>query len=417
MRVVQVNAVYGVGSTGRTVAELADGLRQRGITSSVAYSSGLPAEGGFQIGTPFEKKLHALGSRVTGRQAYFSRQGTAELLRHLDEEPPDLVHLHNLHSNFIHLPMLLEYLSSRDIATAVTLDDCWHYTGKCCHYTVDSCLRWQTGCGSCPRLHKDNPSWFVDATASMWADKKRLYSRIPRLGVVGVSDWITGEARRSILAQAKILRRIYNWVDLGIFDPAPEANFASYPWAEDDFVILGVASRWSSAKGYDDLVRLARALEAGALQESLASSKERRSIRPRLVLVGAIEAKAALPTCMTVLPPTNDVRELAAYYRRADVLLQLSREESFGKVVAEALACGTPVIAYDSTANPELIGPGCGYVIEPSDIDQVVTRIREVIRLSRGHFSGSCRAFAERNFDKESLVEEHVRLYEELRAQ
>jgi glycosyltransferase involved in cell wall biosynthesis len=417
MRVVQVNAVNGVGSTGRSVAELAAGLERRGITSPVAYSSGMPAEGGYVIGSRFEKRVHALASRVTGRQAYFSRRGTIHLLRYLDEELPDLVHLHNLHSNFINLPMLLEYLATKDIATVVTLDDCWHYTGKCCHYTADSCYRWQSGCGSCPRLMKDNPSWLIDATAAMWTDKRRLYAQIPRLGVVGVSDWITTEARRSFLAEATILRRIHNWVDLDTFAPSPKQGHVPRPWTGDEFVMLGVASRWSSAKGLDDFGRLAEALEGGALAGSRISRAGGSRAKPRVVLVGAVDAKTHLPPSVSVVHPTDSARELAHYYRWADVLLQLSQEETFGKVVAEGLACGTPVIAYDSTANPELVGPGCGYVIEPGRIDRLVAGIGHVMELSRDYFSESCRVHAERNFDKESLIDEHVRLYRELCAQ
>jgi len=180
MKVLQVNAVNALSSTGRTVSELAAGLETRGIESRVAYSAGPAPKHGYLIGTQLEKKLHALRSRLSGRQAYFSKRATRGLLRYIEAESPDVVHLRNLHANYINLPMLLSFLGERDIPTVVNLDDCWYFTGKCCHYTIDGCYRWETGCGSCPRLRKDNPSWFIDASAEMWADKKRLFESIPR---------------------------------------------------------------------------------------------------------------------------------------------------------------------------------------------------------------------------------------------
>lgn len=54
----------------------------------------------------------------------------------------------------------------------------------------------------------------------MWNDKKRLWLSIPNLAVVGVSDWITNEAKNLRCLKCKIIRRIYNWIDLDVFKPA-----------------------------------------------------------------------------------------------------------------------------------------------------------------------------------------------------
>lgn len=418
MKVLQVNAVYGAGSTGRLVSELAAGLEHRGIQSRVAYAIGAQTDLGFIIGGKAERVVHALGSRITGKQAYFSRQGTRSLLRYIDEESPDVVHLHNLHSNYIHLPMLLSYLAERDIATVLTLHDCWFFTGKCVYYTSDGCERWKTGCGSCPRLHKDNPSWGVDATASMWADKLRLFRRIPRLAVVGVSDWITGQAEQSLLAGACSIRRIYNWVDLETFRPCEGGGVRDRLGMRDAFVILGVASKWSDPggtadKGLAEFVALAKLLEtkAGITQASGGSAD---LFRPMIVLVGELGSRRTLPSGVQCVGATNNPAELAEYYVAADVFLQLSREETFGMVTAEALACGTPAIVYESTANPELIGEGCGHVVKAGDLSQVLSSIRAVRAAPRLSAAASCRAFACENFSMEDQISSYVSVYRDL---
>jgi glycosyltransferase involved in cell wall biosynthesis len=414
LKVLHINAVNAIASTGRTVLDLSRAEAEQGFESRIAHSTGPQAENSYLIGTAAEKKVHAACSRLCGTQAYFSTAGTRRLLDYIAGESPDVVHLHNLHSNYINLPMLLEYLGENDIATVVTLHDCWFYTGKCCHYTEEGCYRWETGCGSCPRLALDNPSWFVDATARTWADKKRLFGRIPRLAVIGVSDWITAEAGRSFLSCARILKRIYNWADLG--DSCPRGTQSSKQdlgWG-DDFVILGVASRWSDAKGLSDFIALAEMVQRGAPHPEADDSVPGRT-GMRIVLVGEIKRGVRLPSNVKHVRSTADVGELAAYYSSADVLLQLSREETFGKVVAEALSCGTPAIAYDSTANPELIGDGCGHVVASGDLAQVIDRIAEVRRNTKVSYSERCRAFAGERFSKDRQTGEYVDLYRELR--
>jgi glycosyltransferase involved in cell wall biosynthesis len=415
MKVLQINAVNALSSTGRTVAELAAGLEARGIESRVAYSAGPAPHRGYLIGTPLGKRLHALGSRLSGRLAYFSRRGTRGLLRYIEAESPDVVHLRNLHGNYIDLPMLLQYLGEHDIPTVVSLHDCWYFTGKCCHYTVDGCYRWETGCGSCPRLKKDNPSWFFDATAEMWADKKRLFEAIPRLGVLGVSDWVTSETERSYLSTASATKRIYNWIDLDVFRPLPALEARQrLGLPADATIVLGVASGWSDAKGLADFNRVAEQLSAD-LADDESGPDEGAARRPiSVVLVGDLGERASVSQAINLVGATHDVRELADYYSAADVFLQLSLEETFGKVTAEALACGTPAIVYDSTANPEVIGAGCGYVVEPGDISELSRRIGQVVAVGRESFSTTCRDFASAQFDKDRLIDEHVAFYERL---
>jgi hypothetical protein len=119
---------------------------------------------------------------------------------------PDIVHLQNLHGNYINLKRLLTYLGENDIPTVLTLHDCWFFTGMCCHYTVDKCYKWENECFECPQLHKENKSWFFDRTRKIFNDKKKWFCSIPRLAVIGVSDWITNEAKRSFLFSALIWR-------------------------------------------------------------------------------------------------------------------------------------------------------------------------------------------------------------------
>jgi len=398
MKVLQINAVSGIRSTGRICVEISDYLNSIGHEGYIAYSDGPVYEKGYKIGTTFEKKIHAFFSRLLGTQAYFSKKGTRKLLKFMDSIKPDVVQLRNLHGNFINFKLFLDYCSEKDIAVVITMHDCWYYTGKCTHYTVDKCYKWKTGCGNCPRLKKDNISWFFDRTKKMLNDKKKLYERIPRLAVVGGAQWITDEAKLSILSNAKIITRIYEWIDLDVFKPVDSEGLKEKLNLKNKFIVLGVASIWANSKGFDKFLEISRKINDDMI----------------IILVGKIKSQIDLPKNIIHIDETHDVNELIEFYSMADVLLNLSSEEGFGKVSAEALACGTPLIANRSTANPELVGPGCGFILEDLDPENIIEALNIVKNHKKEFFSENCINFAKNNFKKQERLNDFVNLFQSL---
>ncbi len=394
MKILQINSVYGLGSTGRNCREMQQYVNS--YTSDSCYTA-CARNGGeeqtFSFSSPLDRKLHALLSRCLGKQAHHSGLATRKLLAYMDELQPDVVILHNLHANYIHFPMLAHYLAERDVATILVLHDCWFYTGKCTYYTVARCFKWKNGCSACPQLKQDNPSWWRDCSSELWHEKKKLLSSIPRLGVIGVSDWITNEARQSLLKGAKLIRRVYNWIDSEAFHPCGNAEELreKYQFGHKK-IILAVASVWSSRKGLNSFIHLSSLLEDDY----------------KIVLLGKIDAQTALPANIHHLPPTRSIAELAELYSLADVFVSMSLEETFGKVSAEALACGTPVVCFDSTANKELVGDGCGVVVPAGDVGGVKVAIERICSQGKAHYSGPCRAFALQHFDRQARIEDYI---------
>ena len=136
-----------------------------------------------------------------------------------------------------------------------------------------------------------------------------------------------------------------------------------------------------------------------------------------LVLVGVSEkVKKTLPERIICVPRTSSITELAMWYAVADVVLSLSKAETFGMTIAEGMACGTPGIVYDNTAHRELIAEGTGFVVDNGNVESVYSRIKEVKTQGKDAFSEACRKRAEEFFDKNKCFEKYVRLYEELIA-
>jgi len=395
MKVLQINAISRIRSTGRLCAEIADYLNSVGEEGYLAYSSGMPYEKGYKIGTKSEIKMHTFFSHLFGMQAYYSKKGTRKLLRYMDEIKPDVIHLENLHSNFINLKLLMQYISKNEIPTVITLWDCWFFTGKCCHYKIDNCYKWKTECGQCPRLKKDNKSWFFDRSKKMFRDKKKWFNDIQNLAVVGVSDWITGEAKQSFLQSAKIITRIYNWIDLEVFKPVNAEELRKKLGLENKFVILGVASDWIIAKGLYSFLALAK-----IIPEDMS-----------IILIGNIDQDVVLQDNIIHIKETNNVQEMVEFYSLADVFVHLSVQETFGMVTAEALSCGTPAVVINTTANPELVGEGCGFVSETDNADEILQNILKVREKGKKNFSNNCRDYAKNNFAKEDRVKDYYNLY------
>ena len=286
--------------------------------------------------------------------------------------------------------MLLGYLREHHIPTVLTLHDCHPFTGKCTHYTQAGCTRWKHGCGSCPQLRRDIPAWFFDFTGKMLADKRKIYESFPELQIIAVSQWMEQQAMQSVLKHNSICR-IYNWIDTEAFYPMdlPEEN---------QMLILGISAVWrKNAPKLQDFLKLSGYLPEGA----------------QICLVGKMDRGISLPRNISHIPYVSDAGRLAELFNRAAVYVHFSYEESFGRVIAEAMACGTPVVVYGATACPELVGEGCGYVVQPGDVAAAAGAIREIRKNKKSFYRDSCIRNAEK-FRKEIRLKETYQLYQSI---
>ncbi len=397
MKILQINAALDFGSTGRNSLELSNYLEKKGHKSIIAYSRCLKkSDDSYKINSELDIKLHGLLSRITGLQGYFSVKHTKKLISYMKKEKFDVVILGNLHSNCINIPILFNYLLKNKINTVVVLHDCFLYTGRCSHYTEEQCFKWKMGCFDCPRLKKDNISWFFDRSKKTYKMKKDFYDKAQNLAVIGVSKWITNEAEQSILKNAKIIKTVYNWVDLDIFKPKKTELKKKYN-ISDKFVILGVASSWVEGKGIKYFYELSKKIKDDM----------------HIVLVGGNPSPQENEK-ITYIDETHDVFELSEIYNMSDVFLNFSKEESFGKVTAEALSCGVPAIVPDTTANPELVGEGCGYVYSGFDLNEVLSYIEKIKLDTKEKYSAHAREYSKTNFNKNNNLEEYYKIIEEL---
>lgn len=399
MRILQINTVSGYGSTGRICTDLATVLQTQGHECFIAYGQlTTDYKNFFKIGSKFENHLHNVGSRLLGKQGYFTKKGTKGLIVYIKEVNPDVIHLHNLHGNYLNLKILFDFLSIAEIPIVWTLHDCWAFTGKCAHYTDVGCYKWQTKCHHCPQVKKYPPSLFLDKSKQMYEDKKRWFTSVKNMTIVPVSNWLASEVEKSFLAKYPIIP-IYNWVNHTIFKPK-EGNLKSkYGIDERKFVILGVGAAWKKNNNkLQDFIQLSKLI----------------SNDMQIVLVGQAKGQARIPENILHIPYLHGTNKLAEVYSMADAYVHASTEDTFGKVIAEAMSCGTPAIVYNSTACPEIVGEGCGYVVEKRDISGIYKALQEIQANGKQQYSANCIKHVRNNYDYYENTKKTIELYKKL---
>lgn len=400
MRVVQINMVH-YGSTGKIMFQIAKTAREQGITMRTYSTSDvarrlirLPKapEGHSYYGSQLGNTLHHLLARYTGKSGFYSRLSTRRLIRQLKAFRPDILHLQNMHTCYLHLPTLFRYAKEANIQVIWTLHDCWAFTGRCTHFVGSSCTAWQTGCGNCPqwRQHALGP----DRSHRLWQRKKDTFTSLERLTLVTPSRWLQAEAAQSFLGRYPI-HVINNGIDLSIFKPTP-SNFRKTHQLEDKFLLLGVAFGWTNAKGLDVFLELASRLDD----------------RFRIVLVGTDEAlDRQLPSNILSIHRTQNQQELAQIYTTCDLFVNPTREDTFPTVNAEALACGTPVLTFRTGGSPEIPDESCGCVVDCGDTDALLQQIQTICE-TRPYSQSACLQRAEA-FNMYHRYADYVRLYQD----
>ncbi|MCR5308627.1 MAG: glycosyltransferase [Bacilli bacterium] len=400
MKVLNINAVYGVASTGRTIKEMHEFFVENGIESYIAATNVRKTDKNFyKIGNRFDYSLHALLSRLFGLQGYFSLMSTIKLCRFISKISPDVVVLHNIHSNYLNYPYLLKYFSKKSTRVVFVLHDSWFYTGRCVYYCEDNCYKWQEKCGKCPALKKGNVSLFFDRSKKMLLEKKKLYSKLKKYGVVGVSKWVTDDAKKSIFLKPSSIDYIYNWIPFEHFNENAKSDFRKLHGLENKIVILCVAANWNSQKGYDLILELSQIIT------------EEMSI----VIVGSCNNLKKSPR-IVYLDNISNVDELAGIYACSDVFLNPSVQETFGKTTAEAMSCGTPVVLFNNTASPELIGEEgkCGFFIPKHTSQSILEIIQKVTSKPKSFYSKECLKRSRELFDKKTNILKYVSIFDQL---
>ena len=390
MRVVQINVLAKNRSTGRTTDELHNYLINNGHSSFVAYGIG-PKENDssfYKIGNKFDYYSHNILSRLFGTQGFHSKHSTKKLIRWLEEIKPDVVHLRNLHSNYLNLDLLFKFLKKNDISVVITTHDFWFLTAFC-PYPKKECdiLR----CDSC-KIFRRKTRLFYNPK-SIFLRKRNLFLGLNHFSIQANSKFSKAIVQESYLKNINT-EVIYNWIDFRNFYPDSIPDFFNTKKP----VVLTV---WSFLD--DKQERFQFFIKIAKMLNNLYT----------FVMLGNYTFDASKYPFVSFYQGTNNVEDLRHFYSSADLLFNPSTTDTFWKVVAEAMSCGTPCIVFNNQALPELVGNNeCGMIVEPFDVDGTIVTIKEVLKNTKTYYTEKCLIRSRELFDLQKNCEQLVHLYE-----
>ncbi len=364
MKVLMINSVCGIRSTGRICVELAESLEKEGYEVKIAYGREIVPEKyqkyAVRIGNDLGLKVHVLQTRLFDTHGFGSKRATKQFLAWAEAYNPDVLWLHNLHGYYINVEMLFDWIKSRpNMQVKWTLHDCWAFTGHCTHFTVARCEQWKSHCLQCVQKTRYPTSKLKDNCKENFDRKRAAFTGVKDMTLITPSQWLADLVKQSFLQEYPVEVR-HNTIDTNVFKPT-ESDFRERYGLQDKKIVLGVATAWDDRKGLEDFIKL-----SALLSENYA-----------VVLVGLTEKQIkALPSTVLGIERTNNAQELAGIYTTADVFLNLSKEETFGLTTIEALACDTEVVVYKNTACEEVVKSKRGMIVE-QNLDKVKIAVEQ----------------------------------------
>lgn len=408
MKVLIINTVCGSGSVGKITADIYHTLKDAGEDGIILYGRNQAPDhvNAVKIGNKSDFYRHALLGVVTGKGGFGSGKMTRSMIEKIKEEQPDIIHLHNIHGFYVQVEQLFSYLKEAGIPVVWTLHDCWSFTGHCAYFDYAGCDRWKQGCGSCPQHRQVYPYSLMDYSPKAYQRKKKAFMGVKNLTIVTPSNWLAKLVRQSMLGEYPV-EVIPNGIELQNFNENAQGEaFRKKYGIQDKFMILGVANVWEKRKGLEHFVNLSTLLkEAGENAEI----SDKNTV---IVLIGIDKKdRKKLPESVIALERTNGARELAAAYRAADVYVNATMEDNFPTTNIESLACGTPVVTFDTGGSGEALNESCGLVTKEKSAKGIYNAL---LCLKRHPLHREDCLKRGREYDKNKRFEEYIALYRKM---
>jgi glycosyltransferase involved in cell wall biosynthesis len=332
-------------------------------------------------------------------QTLFSLQWLPDrTLSKVNQINPDLIHLHWINAGFLNIKTLAQF--NRPLVW--TLHDMWPFTGGC-HYSGD-CDRYQTGCGACPQLKSSLP-W--DLSNWTWQRKSQAWKNL-NLTLVAPTSWMLNGARSSALFQNARIEWIPHGLDPQVYRPLDQrAARAMLNLPQDKSLILfgAIQATRDRRKGFHLLQAALQQLSRMAWQKEI-----------EVVVFGARQPENAVDLGFKTryLGHLNDDISLALLYSAADVMVVPSTQEAFGQTALEAMACGTPVVAFEGTGLADLIDhQQNGYLATPFQPEDLAKGICWILEHAH-RLAEQARQKVEQAFTLEIQTQRYTQLFTEI---
>ena len=447
IKVTHINTTYPCGGSGRIAMEIHEGINARGHSSQMVLGNrGICKEAvelgresywpridkvvsslvrgafsqkhlrklfvvlGYSKESMFKSKI--LWEKPTRAYYYlkglenFSYSGAKKWMDSWNE-PPNVVHLHDLFTEYFDLRLIRELSQKSNVVW--TLHNEWAFTGLC-HYSLD-CRRWESGCGDCPYLDEyekfSNPK--VDRTSANLLRKSKIYQK-SKIIIVSPSRWLLERAKKSILTPAiEEAFVIPNGVDVDRFFPKDRSEArVRLGFLKDERIILFVGNRVKSNKW-----RVWDWMRKSALEASRIMGKPLHFVCVGEALPDEVEENVKI----SFYPFNESPEVLVDFYCAADFYFQLSRLDNFPTTILEAMSCGLPVVSTRVGGIPEQVIEGeNGFLVDPGNITQGAEAISQMYKSDedRKRMGSLSRERVLKFFRKDQMIDRYLEIYRSL---
>lgn len=406
MKVTHLNISDASGGAARAANRIHHALRLQGVDSTMRVNSASTDDWTVRAQVGNLQNLFAISRLVPGKLATRLLR-TNNLVIHspailnsswpkrLNISDADIINLHWVNH---------EMMSIGDIArikkpVVWTLHDMWSFCGAE-HYTED--LRWRDG-----YTRNNRPSYEagLDLNRWVWRRKMRIWRR--PMHIVSPSNWLAGCARQSMLMREWPVTVVPNAIDTSVWQPLNKRVARELLKLPSDAPLLlfgAVGGARDPRKGFDLLRKALRHLQ-GQVKEL------------QLIVFGQLAPREPddLGFPIHYMGHLHDDLSLRVLYSAADAMVIPSRQDNLPNTGVESLACGTPVIAFNTCGLPDIVKHGeTGYLAEPFNSEDLARGIIWVLTDTARHaqLCANARHYATATFSYPVVAEQYLSVYQ-----
>ncbi|MDD2680640.1 MAG: glycosyltransferase [Patescibacteria group bacterium] len=399
-KILIINTTFNTGGAAQIAKELFSQISPNFVVF-FAYGRGLKIKNDqiYKFGNIFETLIHIFLVRFLGLEGFGSYFSTLKLIRFIEREKFDLIHLHNLHGYYLNFFMLINFLKKEKIAIVWTLHDEWSTTWLPAYRAnIENSRSNQVeynGKDVYPR------NYFPFFKNFMFDKKEKLFSNGWNPTLVCPSQWLADVIATSYLNKFT-LKIIYNGIDTQIFKPVDDKRLLKTKNGINlnKKIILFVAANLNDKrKGISNIINVAKILK----------SKD-------YLFIGIGRGELDVPDNVKIINYVYDKNELAEIYALSDLFCFASSAETFLLTVAESLACSTPVVGFDIKVVREIFKENVGILVKLGDDKSLAETINRLLdngdeRLIMG---ANGRKLVVNNYSKELFYQNYNNLYNKL---
>ncbi|TWI99886.1 glycosyltransferase involved in cell wall biosynthesis [Mucilaginibacter frigoritolerans] len=338
------------------------------------------------------------------RFAFSTANIGSDIANQPDIKSADILHLHWTNGGYLSIKNIKELIETGK-PIVWTLHDMWAFTGGC-HYAGE-CDHFINECGNCWMLRDAGDK---DISFKGWMRKNDMLSAAKNITFITCSHWLADVAKNSSLLKEFRIEAIPNPIDIEIYSPK-EVLTARAKWGinpQSKIILFGAANILDRRKGITYLV--------DALNDLKNNYQETEWVE--IVIFGKNKSfdVSSLPFKVHALDIITSQNDLAELYSMADVFVSSAIEDNLPNTIMEALACGTPVVAFNTGGIPDMVEhKENGYLAEFKSATDFAAGIHYVLTTDKkGELAVSARDKVLNTFTNEIVAAQYIAVYQSI---